>query len=109
MKKYVQDGYILAVTDGDGLTVAEEAEIKTALANAPAYQDGYKRMLRDDTKTWDILPVRTVSEILYTQESLEAMTNAALEQILSGFGITASMNKANMIRLILQAQGDETA
>ena len=40
----------------------------------------------------------------YTQTSLEAMTNAELEQILYGFGITANMNKANMIRLILAAQ-----
>ena len=44
---------------------------------------------------------------VYTQTALQAMTNAELETILAGFGISASMNKANMVRLILAAQGGE--
>ena len=43
----------------------------------------------------------------YTRESLEAMTNAELEQILYGYGVSASMNKENLIRLILSLQGDD--
>lgn len=60
--------------------------------------------------TWERieLPADPAEPTAYTQESLEAMTNAELEQILYGYGITASMNKANMIRLILDAQGGET-
>ena len=44
---------------------------------------------------------------VYTQTALQAMTNAELETILAGFGISASMNKANMVRLILAAQGGD--
>lgn len=61
--------------------------------------------------TWEPveLPNDPDEPTVYTQSILEAMTNAELEQILFEYGITASMNKANMIRLILQAQGDESA
>lgn len=41
----------------------------------------------------------------YTQEALEAMSNAQLEQILSGMGVSANMTKANMVTLILAMQG----
>ena len=41
---------------------------------------------------------------VYTQTALQAMTNEELETILAGFGISASMNKENMVRLILAAQ-----
>lgn len=44
---------------------------------------------------------------VYTETTLQAMTNAELETILAGFGISASMNKANMVRLILAAQGGD--
>ena len=35
------------------------------------------------------------------------MTNAELEIILAGYGVSASMNKANLIRLILSLQGGD--
>ena len=41
----------------------------------------------------------------YTQEALEAMTNAELERILSGMGVSVNMTKANMVTLILALQG----
>ena len=41
----------------------------------------------------------------YTQEALEAMTNAELERILSGMGVSVNMTKANMVTLILAMQG----
>lgn len=105
MRKQVKDGYILAVSCESGLTAEEEAQIRNALANPPAYQDGFKRMLRDDTKTWDVIAVPASDEPnVYAKDRLEQMTNAELEQILYSFGITANMNKANMIRLILAAQ-----
>ena len=43
----------------------------------------------------------------YTREALEAMTNADLEIILSGMGVSANMTKANMVTLILAMQGGE--
>ena len=54
---------------------------------------------------WELVELPDSDGPVYTQESLEQLTNSELEQILSGYGIKASMNKANMIRLILQAQG----
>lgn len=41
----------------------------------------------------------------YTQEMLETMSNAELEQILSGMGVSVNMTKANMVTLILAIQG----
>lgn len=67
------------------------------------------------TKTYciDVDSVDGWSEICgtdtYTREALEAMTNAELEQILYGYGVSASMNKENLIRLILSLQGDDAA
>ena len=43
----------------------------------------------------------------YTQDALEAMTNAELERILGEMGVSANMNKANMVTLILALQGGE--
>ena len=43
----------------------------------------------------------------YTRESLEAMSNADLEIILAGMGISANMTKANMVTLILAMQGGD--
>lgn len=40
----------------------------------------------------------------YTQEELESMTNAELERILYGMGVSANMTKANMVTLILAMQ-----
>ena len=40
----------------------------------------------------------------YTQDVLEAMSNAQLEQILSGMGVSVNMTKANMVMLILALQ-----
>ena len=40
----------------------------------------------------------------YTREALEAMTNADLEIILAGMGVSANMTKANMVTLILALQ-----
>ena len=40
----------------------------------------------------------------YTQEALEAMTNAELERILGEMGVSANMTKANMVTLILALQ-----
>lgn len=56
--------------------------------------------------TWERieLPADPDEPTAYTQESLEAMTNAELTEILAALGISANMNKANMVRLILAVQ-----
>lgn len=40
----------------------------------------------------------------YTQDALEAMTNAELERILGEMGVSANMTKANMVTLVLAMQ-----
>ena len=70
-----------------------------------------RKLLTDGkTKTYciDVDSVDGWSEICgtdtYTREALEAMTNADLEIILAGMGISSNMNKANMVTLILAMQ-----
>lgn len=109
--KTVNNGYITSIGFGEyGVEITEDEydTILEAINNRPKPPLGYDYRLRTDL-TWEIVELPSVPDepTVYTQTSLEAMTNAELEQILYGYGITASMNKANMIRLILQAQGDE--
>lgn len=108
---YIEDGYIQSVGSADSgapedgnLTREEYDRIKTIIAEKPPAADGYDYRLRADTLQWEQIELPPAPTV-YTQTSLEAMTNAELEAILFGFGITANMNKANMIRLILAAQG----
>ena len=87
---------------------AEIAE-KAALVAALAAGEITEIDLRED---WRVEIVRRAGEIsagadLYTEDELSAMTNAELEIILVGMGVSASMNKANMIRLILSLQGGD--
>lgn len=111
--KNEKDGYILGCGIGnvcEEITENEYAQIAAAIHNRPTAPDGCDYRLRTDL-TWELVDLPPVSEepAVYTQSILEGMTNAELAQILAGYGITASMNKANMIRLILQAQGGEGA
>lgn len=112
------DGKLTAIGTGAGGTeiTAEEydelsAEIaeKAALVAALAAGEITETDIRED---WREEIVRRAGEIsagadLYTEEELSAMTNAELEIIIAGYGVSASMNKANLIRLILSLQGGE--
>ena len=112
------DGKLTAIGTGDGGTeIAEEeyaalsAEIteKAALVASLAAGEITETDIRED---WlDEIARRAAavsgSADTYTRESLETMTNAELEQILYGYGVSASMNKENLIRLILSLQGDD--
>ena len=87
---------------------AEIAE-KAALVASLAAGEITEADIRDD---WREEIVRRASAAssntdAYTRESLEAMTNADLEIILAGMGISANMTKANMVTLILAMQGGE--
>lgn len=106
----VEDGYITGIGRASvgNISEAEYTQILDALQSRPTPPTGYDYRLRTDL-TWELVELPPVSDepTPYTQATLEAMTNAELEQILAGYGITASMNKANMVTLILAAQGTD--
>ena len=112
------DGKLTAIGTGSGGTeiTAEEyaalsAEItaKAALVAALAAGEITETDIREDWRDEIVRRAGAVSASTdaYTREALESMTNAELEQILYGYGVSASMNKENLIRLILSLQGDD--
>ena len=110
------EGNLTAIGTGSGgveisaeeyTVLAEEIAEKAALVAALAAGEITETDLRED---WRDEIVRRAGEIsagadLYTEDELSAMTNAELEIILAGYGVSASMTKANLIRLILSLQG----
>lgn len=112
------EGNLTAIGTGAGgveISAEEYAELsaeiteKAALVAALAAGEIAETDIRED---WREEIVRRAGEIsagadLYTEEELSAMTNAELEIILAGYGVSASMNKANLIRLILSMQGGD--
>ena len=114
------DGNLTAIGTGSGgveITAEEYAELsaeitaKAALVAALAAGEITETDIREDWREEIVRRAAAVSDSTdaYTWESLEAMTNAELEQILYGYGVSASMNKENLIRLILSLQGDDAA
>ena len=109
------DGKLTAIGTGAGGTeitaeeytvlaeeIAEKAKLVAALiageiAEADIREDWREEILRRA----QALNVRVET---YTQDALEAMTNAELERILSGIGVSVNMTKANMVTLILALQ-----
>lgn len=82
--------------------IAEKAKLVAALiageiAEADIREDWREEILRRAQE----LNVRVET---YTQDALEAMTNAELERILSDMGVSVNMTKANMVTLILAMQ-----
>lgn len=107
--KNEKDGYILGFGIGDvceEITAEEYEEIKAASQNRPTPPDGYAYRLRTDL-TWELVELPPVPDepTPYTQEVLETMNNAELEQILYSYGRKANMTKENLVSLILQLQG----
>ena len=113
------DGNLVAIGTGTG-GMEITAEEYTALAAEITEKAALVAALAAGTITEEEVPEDWREEIVrraedraqdtaavYTQTALQAMTNAELETILAGFGISASMNKANMVRLILAAQGGD--
>ena len=106
--KQTTDGYITAIgtgrTGGETITQQEYAAIVAAMATRPTPEDGnYYRLT--DRLTWESAELERSG--VYTRAELEEMSNAELETILWQYGITANMTKANLIRLILSAQGGD--
>ena len=112
------DGKLTAIGTGDGsveitaeeyAVLSEEIAAKAALVASLAAGEITENDIRED---WRVEIVRRAGETstgqdLYTEDELSAMTNAELEIILAGYGVSASMNKANLIRLILSLQGGD--
>lgn len=107
--KQTTDGYITAIgtgrTGGETITQEEYAAIVSAMAARPTPEDGHCYRLTDRL-TWESAELERSG--VYTRAELEEMSNAELETILWQYGITANMTKANLIRLILSAQGGDT-
>lgn len=106
--KQTTDGYITAIgtgrTGGETITQEEYAAIVSAMAARPTPEDGrYYRLT--DRLTWESAELERSG--VYTRAELEEMSNAELETILWQYGITANMTKANLILLILSAQGGD--
>ena len=109
------DGKLTAIGTGTGGTeitcteyAALSAEIteKAALVAALIAGEIAEADIREDwreeiMRRAEALNVRVET---YTQESLEAMSNAELERILYSLGVSANMTKANMVTLILARQ-----
>lgn len=112
------DGKLTAIGTGDGgveITAEEymalSAEIAGKAALVAALADGRisAENIREDWREEIVRRAETEDEqpTGYTEGELLAMSNAELEQILAGYGLSASVNKANMVRLILYMQGGD--
>ena len=97
------DGNLTAIGTGAGGTeITEKAALVAALiAGEIAEED-----IREDWREEILRRAEALSahDDTYTQEALEAMSNAELERILYSLGVSASMTKANMVTLILAMQ-----
>ena len=97
------------ITAEEYAMLADEINQKAALVTALADGSISATDIRED---WRDEIVRRAAEknensSAYTREALEAMTNAELEIVLASMGVSANMNKANMVMLILAVQGGE--
>ena len=113
------DGELIVIGTGTGgveitaeeyTALSEEIAQKAALVDVLA--DG-RISTEDIREDWREEIVRRAEALEsrkagYSQEMLEAMSNAEMEQILSGMGVSVNMTKANMVTLILAIQGGET-
>lgn len=112
------DGNLTAIGTGSGgteITAEEYAELsaeitaKAALVASLAAGEIAETDIREDWREEILRRAQALNAHAegYTQEALEAMTNAELERILSGMGVSVNMTKANMVTLILAMQGGD--
>ena len=112
------EGNLTAIGTGSGgveITAEEYAELsaeitaKAALVAALIAGTITEEAVPEDWREEIVRRAAAVSASAdaYTREALEAMTNADLEIILAGMGVSANMTKANMVTLILAMQGGE--
>ena len=110
------DGNLTAIGTGSGgveitaeeyTMLAEEISQKAALVAALADGRISTEDIREDWREEIVRRAQALNtyDAGYTQEALEAMSNAELERILYSLGVSANMTKANMVTLILAMQG----
>ena len=88
-------------------TFSDEIGQKTALVYALADGRISAEEVREDWREEIVRRAQALNtyDAGYTQEALEAKSNAELERILYSLGVSANMTKANMVTLILAMQG----
>ena len=94
------------ITAAEYAALAEEIRQKAAMVSALAAGSVTADDIREDWREEIVRRAEALNAHTegYTQDALEAMTNAEREQILSGMGVSANMTKANMVTLILVLQ-----
>ena len=109
----IENGYIISIaktdnSDTGNISAERYNEIKNVIESKQAVPAGYDYILNADTLDWELmkLPVYETPSG-YTEADLLSMTNADLEIILAGMGVSANMTKANMVTLILAMQGGD--
>lgn len=114
------DGHLIAIGTGSGgveitedeytalsVEIRQKAELVASLAAGDITQTEIREDWRDEIVRRADATSAHVNR--YTQETLEEMTKAELEQILSDMGVSVNMTKANMVTLIMALQeGEET-
>ena len=109
------DGKLTAIGTGTGgteITTEEYAELSAEIAEKAALVDALAdgrisaEEVREDWREEILRRAEALNAHTegYTQDALEAMTNAELERILGEMGVSANMTKANMVTLILSMQ-----
>lgn len=109
------DGKLTVIGTGSGgveisaeeyATFSDEIGQKTALVYALADGRISAEEVREDWREEIVRRAEALNAHTegYTQDALEAMTNAELERILGEMGVSANMTKANMVTLILALQ-----
>lgn len=91
---------------GTEITETEYNDILTTIRNIPTAPDGYGYRLREDL-TWELyeLPIVEETETI-TADQLADMSNAELKTLMADMGIGGTMNKDNMIALIMSKQNE---
>ena len=99
-------------SDGIEITAEEYEELsseikkKAELVSDLSAEKISEGEIREDWReeiVWRASEISVVQD-LYTEDELSAMTNEELETILASYNVSASMNKSNLIRLILSLQ-----
>lgn len=104
--KMLNNGYVYGVcvskiAVGEEITEHEYNEILSIIHERPTTPYGYGYRLREDL-TWELYELPVVEEVeQYTEEQLAAMSNAELQAVMADMGIGGTMNKENMISLIM--------
>ena len=109
------DGHLIAIGTGVGGVEITEDEYATLSVEIRQKAEFVTSLAAGEITEYDI-PADWRDEIVrradatsahvdrYTQETLEEMTKAELEQILSDMGVSVNMTKENMVTLILAMQ-----